>query len=498
LPEQEANLNETIGNLLGVLSRGRWWILLTGALVTVATVVVVYKLPNKYSSEATLEIVQPQVSPSYVQPTSLASAEDSVKAMSRVVLSRSRLVPIVNEFGLYSKERAGMSDENLADLMRKGVAVEPVDQLPGRSEFTAFKISFSAENPQLAQAVTSRLTSVFIEEHLKARESISSMTTKFLEEQLDAARKRAADLEGRQRAFQMQYLGELPDQQQANFGLLTSLETQLQKDLSDDTRLEQDTATIQGSLKENLARLQAERSTLLSRFTPRHPEVLKKDQDIAKVQSILNHVNGGGDLNRNDPTFATDANVTALLNRVDTNQRDKERLAQEEKRLRAEISQYQSKLNLAPVRQDQLSGILRDRDLYLQEIRDLQSKLIQAQQASKVETEQEGQQFRLVDPPTLPGAPASPKRLKISLGGAAAGIGLGLALAFLIDMRNTSFRDEKAMIRQLGLPWVMGVPVLETEKEERRHRWITVLEWIGGTVAASAIVAVELFVFRHP
>ena len=45
----------------GVLVRGRWHLLLTLLTVTLATVGVLYRIPNRFTSEATLLVVPQQV-----------------------------------------------------------------------------------------------------------------------------------------------------------------------------------------------------------------------------------------------------------------------------------------------------------------------------------------------------------------------------------------------------------------------------------------------------
>jgi hypothetical protein len=117
-----------------------------------------------------------------------------------------------------------------------------------------------------------------------------------------------------------------------------------------------------------------------------------------------------------------------------------------------------------------------------------------------LEKRQEGQQFRLVDRPSLPSVPSSPNRVKISLGGAAAGIALGLVLAFLMHLRDSSFHSEEDLGQRFALPLVVGVPLLLTAAEERSRTWKRALEWAAGAGLAFVVFAAELYEFylyRH-
>ena len=358
--------------------------------------------------------------------------------------------------------------ERLAERMQNEVEMEPLDDA-GRNDFRAFKITFTAGSPQLAQATTSRLTSLFIEENLKTRGEQAARTSNFLTEQMEAAKKKLAEQSQRLQDYKMRNISELPEQQQSNLGTLTDLRIQLQTTVASLNRAQIQRTSLESAISGNLAVLQSERSNLLTRFTPRHSEVIKKDQEIARMQALLDRLKTGttGIVNPEGGVLPNDPSITQWNSQVDANTSETENLSREEQRLRAEIAKYQDRMNLTPVREQQLSEILRDYDTYNKEYTDLQNKQLQSQLAVSLEERQEGQQFRLVDPPTLPIAPSSPKRLKISLGGAAAGIFLGLALAFLMDTRNPSFHVEKELRRSFSIPIVLGIPLLLTPAEER-------------------------------
>src|SRR5262249_10997038 len=163
---------------------------------------------NRYRSDATLLVVQQQVPQRYVVPTTTASIADALQAMTQEVLSRTRLLAIIDELGLYQKDKKRLAPEELVSNMLRNVEIQPLDQK--QQDFNSFKISFSAGDPRTAQRVTSTLTSLFIHENLRSREEQATTTTNFLREQVEAKRKEMEQIEQRLRDFKMQYLGELP------------------------------------------------------------------------------------------------------------------------------------------------------------------------------------------------------------------------------------------------------------------------------------------------
>ena len=78
--------------------------------------------------------------------------------------------------------------------------------------------------------------------------------------------------------------------------------------------------------------------------------------------------------------------------------------------------------------------------------------------------------------------------------GAGLGLFLGIALALALEMKDTSFHTEKEVSQLLPLPFVLGVPLLLTPKEESSIARTRILEWVGGSFLVTAVLIVETFV----
>ena len=73
---------------MGIATRYRWWIALPAVVTTFATLFVLTLIPNRYSSEATLLVVQQQVPERYVLPTTTTNIREALQATTEEVLSR--------------------------------------------------------------------------------------------------------------------------------------------------------------------------------------------------------------------------------------------------------------------------------------------------------------------------------------------------------------------------------------------------------------------------
>lgn len=497
MAEQESDLLGKLPVLFGALVRRRWLIIGCAFLVPLIAVGIVFQLPDEYTSDATLIVVRQQVSQRYVDPTNTVSASEALKGMTREILSRTRLLGIIDAFGLYPKQKAKLKPDKLAEHMRSSISVTPLDPSRERGvDLTAFMISYSAENPRLAQEVTSRLTSLFIEENLKEQGNQATITAKFLTEQLEEAKKKLDEAEGRLRDFKLKNLGELPQQEQSNLGTLTDLRIQLQNNQSNRSRAQQQRIGLESVLSGNIARLNSDRTQLLTRLTPKHPEVVKIDGQIERLQDLLTELQNGkaGIVKPQTGQAPADPIVAQLKGQVEANLTDTENLTRDEQRLRLEISQYQNRLRLTPVREQQLTGVLRDYELNKQDYEDLLSKQLKAQLTANLEEQQAGQHFRLVDPPSLPSVPSGPKRLQISLGALGAGLALGVVLAFLLDMRSKSFHTEKEVKRAFDAPLVVAVPLVWTEDELRKRKVRRAFEWVLASLMFAVVAAAEVYV----
>lgn len=498
MEDREKSLAEIISWFVGVITRWRWAIILSTVIIPLLAVVVVLRMPDQYTSDATLVVVRQQVSQRYVDPTTTIPVSAALQMMEREILSRTRLLGIIEAFGLYPAERQRLKPEKLAEHMRKRIAVSPLDYMGERAggDLTAFMVSFTAENPRLAQEVASRLTSLFIEENLKTQGSQATTTAKFLTEQVDEAKKKLDEAEVRLRDFKLKNLSELPQLEQSNLGTLTDLRIQLQSNLSNRSRAQQQRIGIESVLSGNIARLNSDRSALLTRFTSRHPEVVKIDGQLEALQELLMELQNGktGIAKPELEQVLTDPIVAQLRGQVEAYLMETENLIRDEQRLRLEISQYQNRLRLTPLREQELTGILRDYQLYKQDYENLLGKQLNAQLTANLEEQQAGQHFRLVDPPSLPSTPSGPKRAKISVGALAGGLALGVVLAFLLDLRTKSFHTEKEVKLHFNAPLVVGVPLVMTPEELQKRKRQRGVEWVTVILLLAAVGAAQAYV----
>jgi uncharacterized protein involved in exopolysaccharide biosynthesis len=155
------------------------------------------------------------------------------------------------------------------------------------------------------------------------------------------------------------------------------------------------------------------------------------------------------------------------------------------------IGDYQARLNMTPVREQQMSELTRKYDQSRKNYEQLQAKLAQSGMATELEKQNQGAQFRVLDPPNLPQKPYSPNRLKLDLIGLVAGLMVGIAVLAggeIVDDRIYS-KEELATI--VSAPILSEIPPLTTAAEEGRQ---VRAEWLQrGTLSMMAVLTAAGF-----
>src|SRR5271157_2814795 len=174
MTETRSNTQTSASPLSATIARlfGRRWLIATCLVVGWAVGIAVgWLLPPKYRSETVILIEQQKVPEHYVESNIAVDQQQRLQTMSEQILSRTRLVALIDSFHLYGGNAKRRDSDALVEQMRKDIKIELITG--SRDQLSAFKVSYSAVSPQLARDVTKELTSLFINENLQNREQMS-------------------------------------------------------------------------------------------------------------------------------------------------------------------------------------------------------------------------------------------------------------------------------------------------------------------------------------
>src|SRR5262245_49543687 len=307
---------------LALLVRRKWWIIFPFLGLSGAAILLTYVLPRMYVSQ-TLILIRPRDVPEeFVKDLIAGSTEQRLTAIQQTVLSRTNLVAILHEFEdrLPEYNKLNMDDRVIKLNSQIKVEFEADKRSSGQTSITYFRISYQNRNPELAQKIAAKLTSLFIEQDNRARETQVFGTTEFLSGELGKVSDQLKQSEAKLKDLKAKRRYELPEQLETNLRTLDRLGLQKQAnaealDRSRTIRLNlerlisetdpiiprptlQGTAPVAGqsTLVEQYLKKQQELKELTTTLTPKHPDVraatlqlerMKKElspQDLAALQ----------------------------------------------------------------------------------------------------------------------------------------------------------------------------------------------------------------------
>lgn len=477
------------------------------------------KLPSVYQAESLLQIVPQRVPNNYVESTVTIQTENRLDALGQQVQSRTQLEQIITELNLYPLERASRPIQDVVEMMRLSIGMQPV-RSTRNTPVDAFFLRFRYQDPVIAARVVERLSGLYIDYNARERGALADGASDFLKGQLTDAKTRLEAQERKLQAFRERNAGRLPTQAQYNMQAIQS--TQLQRQaLVESLARDRDSKLLNERLyadalaqpaamssrrpaNESLAemaprqQLEVARANLAAaelKLKEGHPDLRRARKQVSDLEAqvaALPAADAGASLG--GPTqeeVQRRERISGLRAAIESLDRQITFKESEERRLSGLINEYQGRLEAVPGVESEYLALTRENDTLQTAYRGLLEKSEAARVAAALENRQIGEQFRVLDPPRVPARPISPARPIISLGGLMGGLLLGLCLVVLLELRDGSLRTDADVEQVLKLPVVAIVPTLMTDADRRRiqsRRWLA-------SVTGAVLIAAGGYVF---
>jgi uncharacterized protein involved in exopolysaccharide biosynthesis len=246
-------------------------------------------------------------------------------------------------------------------------------------------------------------------------------------------------------------------------------------------------------IDKQLDQLKAQLADLTSHYTDKHPDVRKTKEQISRMEAtrarIIADMNSRPSNSSSDPApvASLDPKTAPMLEMESQLKANRLEIANREAEIKDEqgkINQYQARLNMAPVMEQQYADITRDYDQSKTDYEALLAKKNQSEMSTDLEKTQQGERFRMLDPPNLPIRPYKPNRLMLCGAGLAVGLVLGGGFAIGQEKLSGRLYSEDEIKRVIPFDVIAEIPPIESVDEEFSHRRGA---WIAG---AAAVVVV--------
>lgn len=446
-------------------------VLIPLVLLLAGAIALSFVLPPRYSS-STLILVSADVMPDgFVKEMNTEKVARRLQTLQQEVQSRTRLEMVAREldpYGMIGQDPLIRTIEKMRDAIT--ISVKGND---------AFSIEFEHRDPKMAMLVADRLTTLFMEEVVGARERQVSVAYQFIETQLEQAR---GELEKKEQAlaeYKERHMGALPEQVTSNLATLQRLQLEHQT-VSESLRKASDTLVLLesgmsparggtvgagGAPPDSLASLRMVRAQLLSRYTPEHPDVKTLDARIAALEKAEADAAAG-----NDQALPEDPVAAQQKLRVLEARRDAQRLRQQLESVENQIRAFQARVEAAPRREQEILSLTRDYDKLKENYSGLLTKKMDAEMAAKLEQQAKGQQFRVLDPSYLPDRPSFPNRPLFAGAGAILGLLIGIGLSIVADFVDPTIKDAEELGALLPYPVLAVIPHVKPKAQRQLAR----------------------------
>jgi succinoglycan biosynthesis transport protein ExoP len=462
---------------LSLVRRRKWWIIVPAVLCFVGTALLAVFLPRVYRSAATITVSSPAISAELLKQAGPLSGDERIRAISQQLLSRAVLEQVVRDEHLAPD---GNIDAAVDRLLQPGrIKVEPTELLKQVSReglrLDAFLLSYAGSTPGEAQRVADTIARVFVEASSRTREARAEDTSAFIAAQLSASKARLDQIEARLRTAKESYMGRLPEQTQSNLSIAAGMRQQLES-TAIALRGEQDRLSMierqidamkQGagdialsgrapmsSSQARVLQLQQELATARGVYTEKHPEIQRLQEDLAAAKRDAAAERERPEEDRLQ-TLQMEPGYRQLLADRETARLRIRDLQRAESHMRAQVASYQSRVEAAPMVEQQLASLQREYDLERKQYGDLSAKLQSAELAENLERRRGGEQFQVLYAAYVPREPESPNVLRLLLIGVALGIGLGGASAIAREYLDRSVHDLRGLQAEFDVP-VLG------------------------------------------
>jgi protein tyrosine kinase modulator len=192
-------------------------------------------------------------------------------------------------------------------------------------------------------------------------------------------------------------------------------------------------SALLGSLKGELARLEAQREQATARLGRRHPEIVRIDREIASLRGRVS------------------LETARIVGSIDTTDRANAERVEE---MRAAVEEQKAKVLKLKGQRDEIAALQKDVDNAQQAYDRITGRLAE----TNLESQADQTNVFVLSPATTPGLPSAPRRTLIAALSAVLGGLLGISLALGLEMVRRRVRSEADVLDALGIPVLGTLP----------------------------------------
>lgn len=442
----------------GMLKR-RWpWMAL--ALVAGLAVVIAFVAARKprYAATARLLVTTQQIREDLVRTTLQDDLIERIDALVGEVLSRERLLELIEKYDPYPELRGSTSMDEIVERVRGDVVFRSEEGL-GSSRPDAsvrlFTLAFEANRPDVVAAFVNDLAAALVDRSIERRTREAGLAVTFLSKELERAEQEMREHGRVIREFKERYRGELPAELTSNLSRLERLQQQRQslalQIAEANTQLAELLAPAAGSVVEQtpearLAALRLELKASEGVLTESHPEIQWLKRQIAVLEAEVGGSPGDGSrgpLTRSGLIAAAQETVEELRRQL--------------ARTETELADLDARVARTPARQEELEVLEQREEVLRESYRDFLRKVQEGELAASLESAQQGDRFSVLEE-AVPPSRATSSRWKALVGGCLTSLALALGVGLLLEVLDPVLVTVRQVEAESGLRVLGSAP----------------------------------------
>ena len=485
-------------NYIDVFFRRKWFLIVPTLLFSALGFAWSFFIPPMYKSTAIILIQEEKATNPIISGLALSSTvKERINTLIKILLSKPVLQEVIKQVGI-DRNLTPSQRNYIISLLRKNIRIN----LLGGS---ILKIECHFRNPVLAQKIASAVSEIFIHKNLELQMRETDVGIEFLEKQRDIYAKKLADAERALREFKTKYQNVLlkstsekiskilgspvminaeilkyTDYKQNLIDLNLRLKELMAKRDKIKEMLEQESMYVVSErsfdpiireLKSILAQKQLQLARLQIDSTPDHPAVKRLKKEIEELKQQIDKK-----LQEN-PTIETKEVLNPVYQELKKKLNDVESeidsIKTKIKLTQIYLEDHAQKIKMIPIWEEQLAALQRDYEINSQIYSQITQKLETAYITRRLELEEKGTHFKVVESPEIPERPFKPNRKLMTFGGFIVGLLIGVGLVFVVEVTDHSFTDVNQLRNFLDIPvigYVSQILMPEEAKELKAKR----------------------------
>lgn len=434
---------------LNLIKQHKKLFLITALTIMTLTVIASYVLPKKYEAKCTVFIEKSLINEIVKGLAVTPSMEDKIKGLSYAMSSRPLLMKVINDLDLNLGKNANI--DGMIAKFQKDTKVEL------KNDENLFTISYVSDNPRLSRDYVNTLVRRYIEENVSSSRAESYGASKFLSEEVAALKEKMDRADAEVNRFRRENASAVAADPAALEREITSAQQRVDEIQLRRAQLEAARSQLRKNnpARNRLMALERQLEEMRVAYTDNYPEVVRLKSEIDSARELASQSAGGSNLAAGEELERIDAELRALRT--------------SESKQYGYIASAREMLRNIPAAKSTLEQLERERLSHKALYDQLVTRQGQSEFSNKMDVQDKGTTFRIVDPAVLPVKPTSPNRVALILIGIGGGLVAAFGLLLVVDYYDQSVKSLEPL-KSIGVPVLVVIPKMFVPAEVKLQK----------------------------